>query len=184
MYTAQIDADVVIKEVTIDDAASIFRAIDAHREYLRRWLPFVDSMKQVSDEEAFLSGVLAVPYENRDLICKIEKNTVFCGLVGFHFTDKPNHRTEIGYWLLPEFQGNGIVTKCVRHLCRWATEYRDIHRIQIRCAIGNAPSNAIPKRLGFQFEGTERDGELLSSGEYADIHVYSILEEEVKGWEK
>lgn len=184
MYTARIDTDVVLKEVTINDAAVIFRAVDTHRDYLRTWLPFVDSMKQVSDEEAFLSGVLAVPYENRDLVFKIEKNAVFCGLAGFHFTDKPNHRTEIGYWLLPEFQGNGIMTKCVRHLCLWATAHRDIHRIQIRCAAGNAPSNAIPQRLGFRFEGTERDGELLSSGEYTDIRVYSILKGEVEGWGK
>ena len=33
--------------------------------------------------------------------------------------------------------------------------------------------------LGFIHEGTERCGELLASGEYTDIHIYSILKEEV-----
>ena len=40
-------------------------------------------------------------------------------------------------------------------------------------------SNAVPVRLGFVHEGTERCGELLASGEYTDIHIYSILKEEV-----
>lgn len=56
---------------------------------------------------------------------------------------------------------------------------QNIKRIQIRCATGNVASNGIPVRLGFRLEGTERAGELLASGEYADIHVYSILKEEL-----
>ncbi len=46
--------------------------------------------------------------------------------------------------------------------CQWAFFEKDFNRIQIRCAVGNQPSNAIPQRLGFTLEGTERDGELLS----------------------
>ena len=46
--------------------------------------------------------------------------------------------------------------------------------------MGNQPSNAIPQRLGFTLEGTERDGELLSSGEYMDINVYSLLRKELE----
>jgi len=57
-----------------------------------------------------------------------------------------------------------------------------MNRIQIRCAVGNYPSNAIPQRLGFKFEGTERDGELLSSNQYTDINIYSLLKKEIELW--
>lgn len=57
-----------------------------------------------------------------------------------------------------------------------------MNRIQIKCAVGNRPSNAIPLRLGFKFEGIEREGELLASGYYADINVYSILKKEISAW--
>ena len=43
-------------------------------------------------------------------------------------------------------------------------------------------SNAIPRRLGFRLEGTERDGELMFSGEYVDTNVYSILDSEIISW--
>lgn len=172
--------DILLREVTMKDAAAIFHAIDSHRDYLRTWLPFVDKMHSVADEESFLKSVLSVPEEQYEPIFGIwnDRNEV-CGLIGLHFSDFANHRTEIGYWLLPEYQHRGIMTTCVRRLCQWLVNEKDIKRIQVRCATGNAASNAIPIRLGFHHEGTEQAGELLTSGEFTDIHVYSILKEKV-----
>ena len=78
------------------------------------------------------------------------------------------------------FRGKGVITRAVHYLCQWAFFEKDFNRIQVRCAVGNQPSNAIPQRLGFTLEGTERDGELLSSGEYMDINVYSLLRKELE----
>lgn len=172
--------DLNLREIVLEDAAAIYQAIDTHRDYLRIWLPFVDNMRSVADEEAFLKNLLTVPAERYEPVFGIwnDRNEI-CGLIGFHFTDFANHRTEIGYWLLPEYQHRGIITTSVRKLCQWAIEEKGMKRIQIRCATGNAASNGIPIRLGFHHEGTERAGELLSSGEYADINVYSMLKEEI-----
>lgn len=172
--------DLNLREIVLEDAAAIYQAIDTHRDYLRIWLPFVDNMRSVADEEAFLKNVLSVPAERYEPVFGIwnDRNEI-CGLIGFHFTDFAHYRTEIGYWLLPEYQHCGIITTSVRKLCQWAVEEKGMKRIQIRCATGNAASNGIPIRLGFHHEGTERAGELLSSGEYADINVYSILKEEI-----
>ncbi|WP_289016104.1 GNAT family N-acetyltransferase [uncultured Culturomica sp.] len=40
--------------------------------------------------------------------------------MGFATADNLNCRTETGYWLIPEYQGRGVMTRCVRHLCKWA----------------------------------------------------------------
>ena len=140
------------------------------------------NQEQLTSEQS--KGLLAVPYEQRDPVYILEQGETICGLAGFHFSDAPNHRTEIGYWLLPAYRGKGIITHAVRYLCQWAVCKRNINRIQIRCAVENHPSNAIPKRLGFTLEGTERDGELLVSGEYVDTNVYSILKKEVESWNR
>lgn len=169
-----------LREAIYEDAATIYEAIDKHREDLRAWLPFVDGLNSLADEEAFLESILKVPYGERDVVYIIEKGFTICGLIGFHFSDRANHRTEIGYWLLPEFRGKGIITHAAHYLCQWAFFEKDFNRIQIRCAVGNHPSNAVPQRLGFTLEGTERDGELLACGTYTDIHVYSILKKEWK----
>lgn len=169
-----------LREAAMEDAPAIFNAIDAHRDYLSVWLPFVPLLRSAADEEAFLRSVLDVPHPERNLVFVIERHGAVCGLVGFVSTDAANHRTEIGYWLLPEHQGKGVMTNMVRHLCRWCAAERNINRIQIRCAAGNRLSNAIPLRLGFTLEGAEREGELLASGQYADINVYSLLRSEIR----
>ena len=173
--------NITIREVRISDSQKIYNAIHLHREYLQEWLPFVTFLT-AEEEKAFLSSVLRVPRARRDFIYIIEEKQEVCGLIGFHYSDAANLRTEIGYWLLPKYQHRGIMTKCVRHLCRIAVEERGMNRIQFRCAEGNTPSNAIPQRLGFHLEGTERDGELMYTKKFVNLNVYSILKKEIKQW--
>jgi len=53
----------------------------------------------------------------------------------------------------------------------------DMNRVQIRCGVGNDKSSAIPRRLGFTFEGIERAGE-RHNHVYIDLEVYSLLKRE------
>lgn len=115
--------DIYLQEIRMEDAAAIYYAIDTHRDYLRTWLPFVDNMRTTADEEAFLRQVLSAPAERNEPIFGIwNQQHEICGLIGFHFSDFDNHRTELGYWLLPEYQHRGIITESVRKLCLWAVQ--------------------------------------------------------------
>lgn len=49
-----------------------------------------------------------------------------------------------------------------------------LNRVEIRCAVGNTKSRAIPERLGFTNEGTIRDGEWLYD-HFVNHIVYGIL---------
>ena len=104
----EISTALSLKEVVLSDATAIWQAIDSHRDYLRTWLPFVDRLSKVEDEETFLRSVLEVPYPERNLTFIIEAGGKLAGLIGFVTTDRLNHRAEIGYWLLPEYQKKGI----------------------------------------------------------------------------
>lgn len=169
----------ILHSATPQDAEIIYQAIDTNREDLRVWLPFIDNLHSVADEEVFLNSLMETPIEQRNITFLIKKDTIFCGLVGFVLTDTINHKTEIGYWLLPEFRHQGIMKRSVHTLINWAIEKRDMNRIQIKCATGNIASNTIPRKLGFQLEGIERDGELLING-YTDLNIYSLLAKEAK----
>ena len=52
-----------------------------------------------------------------------------------------------------------------------------LHRIEIQCASGNARSAAISRRLGFSFEGTRREAELVN-GQFYDLLLFSLLRSE------
>jgi ribosomal-protein-serine acetyltransferase len=71
-------------------------------------------------------------------------------------------------------QGKGIITLCVKKLVFYSFQKLKLNRIQIKVAVGNQKSAAIPQRLGFHFEGVERDGE-KHNDRFFNLEVYSLL---------
>lgn len=174
----QIDTDLELRQLEKSDSEAIFTTIDNQRDYLGKWLPFVAFTRKLSDTEEFVDSVVNVTEESFEYVFTIRKSGELIGLIGFKDTDKLNKKTEIGYWLSEKYQKQGIMTKSVVKLCDFAFDQQHMNRVQIKCAIGNIPSRNIPKKLGFSFEGIERQGELLTGGNYADLEIYSKLKSE------
>jgi ribosomal-protein-serine acetyltransferase len=173
-----VDTELELKQLELSDATDIFTTIDNQREYLGKWLPFVALTNNLSDSENFVSSVVNASEDAFEYVFTIRKQNTFVGIIGFKDTDKQNKKTEIGYWLSENAQKQGIVTKSVDTLCDFAFNRQGINRIQIKCAAGNIPSKNIPQKLGFRFEGIERQGELLTGTIYTDLEIYSKLKSE------
>jgi len=170
----QVSEDIVLYPLSVDDIFKIFNTLNEEREYMREWLPFVDTTHEEEDTANFVNHVL----QTEDKQFTIYYQDKFVGLVGFKDTDNTNKKIEIGYWLSQHAQGKGIMMKSVFRLLELAFSEMEMNRIQIKVAVGNHKSRRIPERLGFQTEGVERDGELLVGGVYTDIAVYSLLKRE------
>ncbi len=169
--------DLLLREVTLDDAPAIFKLIDSNRNYLEKWLPFVKHSKRVSDTEAFIKSVS----ENNNLseiVFTIIYKQQYAGIIGFKDIDYANLKLEIGYWLIESLQHKGIMVRSCTALINYAFKIMQMNRIQIKVGIGNKRSNNIPKKLGFTYEGTERDGEQLGPDQFRDLEVYSLLRRE------
>jgi ribosomal-protein-serine acetyltransferase len=171
----QVDRNIELKQLKLSDSADIFNTIISQREYLGKWLPFVEYTKKIEDTKNFVDSVVNAPEDRFEYVFTIRNQNEFIGLIGLKSTDKANKKTEIGYWLSEKYQKQGIMTKSVSKLCDFAFNELGMNRIQIKCAVGNDPSKNIPKRLNFKFEGIERDGELLTGNVYTDLEVYSKL---------
>ena len=175
MMTIQIDAETELKQLEKSDSIDIFKTIDSQREYLGKWLPFVEFTKEITDTKKFVDSVVNAPEDKFEYVFAIRRQKKFIGLIGFKDTDKLNQKTEIGYWLSDKYQKQGIVTKSVKSLCDFAFNKLEINRVQIKCAVENKPSIKIPQKLGFKLEGIEREGELLTGNIFTDLEIYSKL---------
>ncbi|HKK81293.1 MAG TPA: GNAT family protein [Prolixibacteraceae bacterium] len=171
-----VDKSIVLNPMGLDDAETIFDAINNNRTFLRRWLPFVDATKSVQDTRAFVKAIVD-DAEWRQEVFTIGYHNEFAGLIGLKDIDYLNHKAEIGYWLVEKMTGKGIVTLSVEKLVSFCFSHMRMNRICIKCAAGNIKSNKIPKRLGFTFEGIERAGERYNN-QYFDLDVFSILRKE------
>ena len=172
-----IDEHLRLEKIKLLYAETIFNCIDSNREFLRKWLPFVDHTQRVRDTEMFIRSIIDKPYGERDDVFMIWYKNEFAGLIGFKDTDFLNYKTEIGYWLAEKMTGKGIALRSAKKLVNIAFRNMNMNRVQIRCGIGNNRSSAIPRKLGFSLEGIERDGE-RHSGKYIDLEVYSLLKKE------
>jgi RimJ/RimL family protein N-acetyltransferase len=59
-------------------------------------------------------------------------------------------RVEVGYWLRGDAGGNGYATEAAAAAMAIGLALPGIERVEIRCDAANAPSAAIPRRLGFR----------------------------------
>lgn len=175
-----INGSLELRPLERGDAADIFRIMDTQREYLGEWLPFVPKTTELADSQEFVDGAVRDASSGYSYTYTIRSNGELAGIIGFKEIDYINCRTEIGYWLSEPFQGQGLAVRSVEALLPFGFEALGMNRIQIKCAVGNTKSSRIPRKLGFEFEGIERDGELEASGEYADIEVYSLLRREFR----
>ncbi len=172
-----VDDQIQLDQMRLSYAPLIFGTIDRDRHYLRKWLPFVDQTRKLEDTEHFVRHLLKIRKESGDEVYTIWYKGEFAGLVGFKDSDKVNRKTEIGYWLAETMQGKGIMVRSVKKLTDFAFRNLDCNRVQIKVAVGNVKSSAIPRKLGFQFEGIERSGE-FHTNKFLDLEIYSLLKTE------
>ena len=174
MEYIQVNQNIHLEQVKLSMAPLIFDAINNDRTYLREWLPFVDATLTVSDTELFIKSLITGSGKKKDEVYSIWYKMEFAGLIGFKDTDWVNRKTEIGYWLTKDKQGKGIITISAQRLVKYAFHKMGMNRIQIKVATGNRKSAAIPARIGFTYEGTERQGEFID-GNYHDLLVFSLI---------
>lgn len=161
-------------------AEAVFRAVEADREYLRVWLPWVDFSRTVEQSREFLGDTERKRADGVALVYGLFVDDIaLAGVISLHDINIVNGKCQVGYWLAQARQGQGLMTRACRTLLPVA--YRDLglERVEICCAVGNEPSRAIPERLGFQFEGILRHAQRLHGG-YVDLRLYSLLAAEYR----
>jgi len=177
MQSIVVSNEILLERIHSGDAAVIFDAVEANNAWLAKWLPFVSYTKEFKDSQSYIASVIEKREESGNEVYTIWYKGDFAGVVGFLNTDKVNEKTELGYWLIEKLTGKGIITSCIKTLIGLTFEKMMINRITIRCAVGNISSENVALRLGFQYEGIEREGERYND-HFFDLKVFSLLKRE------
>ncbi|HUI58468.1 MAG TPA: GNAT family protein [Bryobacteraceae bacterium] len=180
MFQRKVAEGIEMRQYLWADAEPVFAAVQRNREYLRRWLPWVDRTDSAEDIRQFISRVTAQSEANQGPNAGIWVNGVLVGSIGCHAIDWNNRNSSIGYWIEAAQQGKGIMTRCCATMLKYLFDEMGLHRVEIRCGTGNTKSCAIPQRLGFTREGIAREAEWVND-RWVDLVVWSMLEPE---WRK
>ena len=160
------------------DAEELYALVDSNRPYLERWLPWVANTRDAEPVLDFIRRGRKQLADNDGFQAAIVEGAEIIGVIGFHSIDWANRSTGVGYWLAEDRQGRGTMTEAVQALVGHAFEVWKLNRIEIRVAVGNARSRAIPERLGFREEGVLRQAERIGE-RLEDSVVYAMLAEDM-----
>lgn len=171
------DGDVTLRILEDADADPLFALVDANRERLREWLPWVDATRSPEDIREFIHRSMRKYEEGNGYDAGVLVGGRLAGSVGLHSINRADRATSVGYWIAEEFGGRGVMTRAVRIVLDHCFGDLGLHRVEIVCAPGNVRSRAIPERLGFRQEGVLRDSEWVND-RFVDGVVYGLLEDE------
>lgn len=168
-----VDDGIELRPLRLEDAEPLFMLVQANRARLGEWLPWVPSIQSASDEASFIRGGQRELEAGNGLSCGIVVDRTVVGTIGGSVSTA-SRSAEIGYWIAEGYEGRGIVTRAARAMTTFLVTDLALHRVVIRAATANLKSRAIPERLGFVHEGTQRQAEILND-EFFDLEVYSML---------
>ncbi len=103
----------------------------------------------------------------------------FCGAGGYNDLDKKDRRAEIGFWLLQEYWGKGIMKEVFPKFCELGFTLLNLNRIEGYVVSENTKCKSAIEKINFTYEGTLREFE-IKDGEKTSLDVYSILKSEWK----
>lgn len=157
----------------MEHAKEVHSLIEKNRSHLARWFAWAPSQTLQATREFIRAGeeqAVANDGFHAVVICQGH----IAGVISYMSVNWQHRRTVLGYWLDIDHRGKGLMTCSVRALVDHALLAWELNRVEIRVAVGNRQSQAIPERLGFRKEAMLRQAELVN-GCYLDTFVYAML---------
>ncbi|MGH8632576.1 MAG: GNAT family N-acetyltransferase [Burkholderiales bacterium] len=163
------------------DAPLLKAAIDANLAHLQRWMPWArDEPSPLEVIEARIERFETEFDDGKEWLFAIRSRAGdVLGGTGLHPRIGPGG-VEIGYWLQESATGQGFATEAVEAMTRLALQQPEFERVEIRCDPRNAPSAAVPRRLGYRHTRTI-ENETAPTGELRDTMVWEMTRANYSG---
>lgn len=174
MLSFQVDDELSLRIMDSADADAAIMEIQSSRDYLARWLPWVELTHTADDYRKFIQFTRDEFAKESSYHFGIFEDGCFIGGFSINKFDKNDNKVELGYWLGKTHQKRGIITRTVEAVTDFLFKEWDVHRIEIHVAEVNIASRKIPERLGFELDGVMRES-MRHNGTYYDMMIYSKL---------
>lgn len=126
------------------DAEPLFELIDRNREHLSQHLD--DTSEKYPTYDSVLESIVS-PKDTKALRFGIWAGDTLAGFVKF------KRRSELGYWIGREFQGQGYITRAASALCDYGFKTLKLNSIVAFSHKDNVQSHNVLKRIGFECRG-------------------------------
>lgn len=163
----------VLRRVNENDANEIFalRSNPETMKYIPR--PLVKSTDDALEHIAMIDAKIE-SNEGINWAITYKDNPKLIGIIG-HYRIKPEHfRAEVGYMLLPEYHGKGIISEAIKEVVNYGFNEMKLHSIEAIIDPENFGSARVLEKNNFVKEAHLKENEFYE-GRFLDTVIYSIL---------
>ncbi|OCH06362.1 GNAT family N-acetyltransferase [Aliivibrio fischeri] len=176
MFTLKVDNELNLALIEPSFAPKYFDIVSRQRAYLSQWLVWPPHADSEAFFHSFITKSLLDYAEGKSMVCGMIYQGELVGNISFNSINQNLKTAEIGYWLNEDFQGKGIITRCVSKLIDLAFNELGLNKVQISAAVDNQPSRAVCERLGMTLEEIITSSESLN-GRIIDHAIYGLIKD-------
>lgn len=162
----------LLRQLENNDLEKVFEGL-SHPDVIKFYGISFDSLEATKEQMSWFADLEKHKTGIWWVICSVDNKT-FYGAGGLSDMKKEHKKAEIGFWLLPEFWRQGIMTEAIPLICNFGFDTLRLHRIEGFVDSGNINCKQALAKLGFKHEGTMVDCE-ISKGKFISLDIYAKL---------
>ena len=162
----------LLRRFSDDDLENVYNGL-SHPDVIRYNGVSYDSLEATKEQMQFFADLEENGTGQWFAVCSPDNQT-FYGAGGLNGLSREHKKAEIGFWLLPEHQGQGIMTEVVPIICDYGFTKLDLHRIEGWVETDNTACKKAMAKLNFTREGTLQDCE-IKNGRFISLDIFAML---------
>jgi len=162
----------LLRQFKESDLENVFKGL-SHPDIIKYYGVSYPSLESTKEQMDFFAGLEKNETGIWWAICSPENKT-FYGAGGLNSLNKEHRKAEIGFWLLTDFWGKGLMTEAMPLICNYGFENLGLHRIEGLVETNNINCKRAMAKLAFEHEGTMKDCE-IKNGKFISLDIYAKI---------
>lgn len=162
----------ILRQIIESDIENIFKGL-SHPDIIKYYGVNYQTLEATKEQMTWFANLEKDETGMWFAVCS-KNNKTFYGAGGLNSLNKVHKKAEIGFWLLTDFWGQGIMTEAMPLICDFGFDKLGLHRIEGFVESDNSNCKKAMAKLNFQHEGTMKDCE-IKNGKYISLDIYSKL---------
>lgn len=163
----------LLRQITTEDINEIFalRSNPETMKYIPR--PLVTTMEQAMEHIKMIQDKIETN-EGINWAITLKSDPKMIGIIGHYRIRWEHFRSEIGYMLLPEYHGKGIITEAIQLMIDFGFNEMNMHSLEAIIDPKNTASARVLEKNNFLKEAHLIENEYYD-GKFLDTVIYSLL---------
>lgn len=160
----------LLRKFVGSDLENVFKAL-SHPDITKHYGVSCPTLEATKTQMKFFSALEKNGTGIWWAVCSLDK-TMFYGAAGLNNLNKEHKKAEIGFWLLTDHWGKGIIAEAIPLVCDYGFNKLALHRIEAIVETENSNCKSVMRKLNFEHEGTMKECEIKNE-KFISLDIYA-----------